>query len=77
MKRIVVRPQELAREIVIVDGFSGTGKSILMPVLSSLRRSEQFVCEYVFDYLCALRHLGAITESAAPGTRFEKVGQHE
>ncbi|MBI3315840.1 MAG: hypothetical protein HYZ87_02565 [Candidatus Omnitrophica bacterium] len=60
----MVRPQSLAGNIVVIDGFSRSGKTLLGPVLSSLKRAELWCLDYLFEYLCTLRSLGKIDKDA-------------
>ena len=61
----LTRNLHIAEKIVFVDGFSGTGKSILGPVLGSLKDVEKQRIEHIFEYLCILDKLGKIERDAA------------
>ena len=49
-----VRPQKLAENIIFVDGLSGSGKTLIAPILSTLKHAELWKFNYVIEYLCAL-----------------------
>ncbi|MBI3251920.1 MAG: hypothetical protein HYZ52_01180 [Candidatus Omnitrophica bacterium] len=59
-----VRPQALAKDVVIIDGLSRSGKTLLGPVLSSLDRAELWCLDYLFEYLCTLDALGRMDKDA-------------
>ncbi|MBI2095270.1 MAG: hypothetical protein HYT89_03790 [Candidatus Omnitrophica bacterium] len=59
------RPQELAKDIVLIDGLSGSGKSLLCPVLSTMERGELWLADHVFEYLSAMESFGRISRDAA------------
>ena len=61
----MVRPQRLAENVVFVDGFSGSGKSLIAPILSSLERSELWRLDHNFEFQCTLDHFGQIDRRAA------------
>lgn len=60
-----VRPQSLAKNIVVIDGFSTAGKSLFAPLLSSLKRGEPWQINHLYEYLCALDASGRMTRDAA------------
>lgn len=59
------RPQELAKNIVIIDGLSKSGKSMVCPLVSSLERSELWVADHIFEYLSSIYNLGGIDREPA------------
>lgn len=61
----IARPQELARHVVVVDGASCSGKSLVSPILSSFDRGELWLTDHIFEYLCAIDALGRIERDAA------------
>ena len=54
-----------SNDIIFIDGFWGTGKSLLGPILSGMDRVERFRFESVYEYVSLLFHLGKITEDGA------------
>jgi len=61
----VIRPQNLANNIAIVDGFSGAGKSLLLPVLSHLDNGEVWQVSEETEGVCLLSYLNKIDYDAA------------
>lgn len=56
-----VRDNVLCKEIVFVDGMSGTGKSILSPILASFERIEKLRIDYNIEYTSIMANYGKIT----------------
>jgi hypothetical protein len=56
---------QLTNDIIIVDGFWGSGKSVLNPIVSSMQGVEMVRFDPVYEYACILQHLGKITPDAA------------
>lgn len=46
------RPLSLCNQIIVLDGISGTGKTMFSPLLSSFDRVQNARFEYMFEYLC-------------------------
>ena len=65
MHRKMVRPQKLAENIVLIDGFSNAGKSLIAPVISSFDRCELWRINYLYEHLCIICELGMIDRDAA------------
>jgi hypothetical protein len=61
----MIRPQELARDIVVIDGMSCAGKSFVAPLLSSLDRGELWTINHLYEYLCTMYHYGRMSLDAA------------
>lgn len=59
------RPVNLYGKIVFLDGISGTGKSLLINFLSSLKNGEAVKYEHIYEYLCILHHYHKIKADAA------------
>jgi len=49
---LFTRNLNLCNEIVILDGLTGTGKTMFAPLLSSFQRMQNARFEYMFEYLC-------------------------
>lgn len=49
-----VRGNVLCRQTVVLDGLTGTGKTMMCPLLSSFRRQQNARFEYMFEYLSIL-----------------------
>lgn len=60
-----VRPQKLAENIIFVDGLSGSGKTLIAPLLSTLEHGELWKFNYPIEYLCTLDASSAISRSSA------------
>lgn len=61
----MIRPQELAKDIVVVDGASCSGKSLISPLISTLDRGELWLTDHLFEYVCAMEAYGRIRPDAA------------
>lgn len=61
----VERVPHLAPHILFVDGLSGTGKTMIAPVLSSFARVEVHRIEQIYEYVSILWLLGRIEKDAA------------
>jgi hypothetical protein len=55
----------LCDQIIFVDGMSGTGKSILSPILASFERVEKFKIDYNIEYTSVLAEYGKIDNASA------------
>ena len=51
-------------QIVILDGLTGTGKTMFTPLISSFKRVQNARFEYMFEYLCISSKHKKITEDA-------------
>jgi hypothetical protein len=56
------RPEALAKQIVILDGISGTGKTMFTPILSSFERMQNARFEYMVEYLCISKKYGKLSK---------------
>lgn len=61
----LLRENVLADQVVLVDGFTRSGKSMLGPILASLERVEIERVEAIFEYTALLHSLGKIAPDAA------------
>lgn len=61
----ISRDVHFTERVLFLDGLTGTGKTMLAPILSSLQRVEVQRVEGIYEYMCALRYLGRIEEDAA------------
>lgn len=59
------RHLHIANQIVFLDGLTGTGKTMLAPILSTFNRVEVQRIEHIYEHICALRYLKRIEEDAA------------
>ena len=59
------RPIKFCKQIVILDGISGTGKTMFTPILSSFNRMQNARFEYMVEYLCISAQKSKITPDAA------------
>jgi len=56
--------QQLASNIVLIDGFSGSGKALIGGFFGHLHRAEQWQVDDVYEYLAILNYIGELsTES--------------
>ena len=62
---IFSRPINLCNQIVVLDGLSGTGKTMMSPLLSSFDRLQNARFEYMFEYLCIAASNHKISTDAA------------
>lgn len=60
-----VRPQKLTENIIFVDGLTGSGKTLVAPILSTLKHAELWKFNYLIEYLCAMDGLGGMSQDAA------------
>lgn len=60
-----VRPNNLLQNLVIVDGMSTAGKSLIAPIISSFKRGELWRINYINDYLTTIAAQGKIDPQAA------------
>lgn len=65
MNRKFIRNQELAENIVIIDGFSCSGKSMIAPILSSLERGELWILNHIYEYLAVMANFKQMDSQAA------------
>lgn len=61
----VARPTVIAEQVVFLDGLTGTGKTMLAPILASFRRVEALRIEHIYEYVCALCYLGRLERDGA------------
>lgn len=56
--------QKLLRQIIFIDGFSSSGKSLLCQLLSSLERFENWQIDYSFENIAVAHYLNKISNDA-------------
>jgi len=61
----IVRQEQLAEKIVIVDGQPGCGKTMLSPIIASMERVELLSYVFEIEFICRLFHLKKIESDAA------------
>jgi len=61
----IVRKEQLAEKIVIVDGQPGCGKTMLSPIMASMERVELLSYAFEIEFICRLFHLNKIDADAA------------
>lgn len=59
------RSKTLAKEIVILDGLTGTGKTMFSPLLASFEGMQNPRFEYIFEYLSIAELFGKLDSDAA------------
>jgi len=57
--------QGLAENIVLFDGFSGSGKALVSPIVSYLERGEKCQFNELFETMATLTYLGVIPDKDA------------
>jgi len=53
--------QNIASNIVIIDGFSSSGKSLVGPLLGHLNKTEQWQIHYEYEYLSIQNYIGELS----------------
>lgn len=61
----IVRPQDLLENLVVVDGMSTAGKSLIAPIISSFERSELWRINYLNDFIPTMSALGRMDRDVA------------
>ena len=61
----VSREPFLAHQVLFLDGLTGSGKTMMGPILSSLARMEVQRMDHIHEHLCGVHFLGGISEDAA------------
>ena len=46
----------IVNNIILIDGFSGTGKSLLGSILSHLPRAEQWQTDYFYEQISVINY---------------------
>tara|TARA_B100001123_G_scaffold135361_2_gene157005 strand:- start:11466 stop:12464 length:999 start_codon:yes stop_codon:yes gene_type:complete len=64
LSREPYREQSLAKNIVFIDGMSGSGKSMIAPVLSSCKRGELWMLDHIFEYSLIMHSLDSMSLNA-------------
>lgn len=59
------RPLHLCQQIIVLDGLTGTGKTMFSPLLSSFERVQNARFEYMFEYLCISAQYQKLSSDAA------------
>lgn len=59
------RTINLTKEIVFLDGLTGTGKTMFGPLISSFDRIQNGRFEYIYEYLSILKHHNKISDDAS------------
>ncbi|MEE3258766.1 MAG: hypothetical protein VX293_06120 [Candidatus Latescibacterota bacterium] len=57
----VARDRELAGKVVIIDGLTGNGKTMVAPIVGSLDRLELMRFNYHLENIVELAHMGAVS----------------
>ncbi|MBI3616062.1 MAG: sulfotransferase domain-containing protein [Candidatus Omnitrophica bacterium] len=73
---ILSREVALAQTVVLVDGITRTGKSLLGPVLSSLERVEIERMEEIIEYIGGLHRMGKLQTDAAVALLRMEIDMH-
>ena len=66
MEAISITPKPyLTGKVVVLNGLSGCGKTMLSPIIGALPRVELMQYSYVLEYVCQLKYLGRIETDVA------------
>ena len=60
-----IRNKTLAKDIIILDGLTGTGKTMFSPLVASLKNVQNPRFEYMLEYLLISAKLGKLDKDAA------------
>jgi hypothetical protein len=60
-----IRDKNLCNNIIILDGLTGTGKTMFAPLINSFERVQNSRFEYMIEYLCISAKKNKISEDAA------------
>ena len=63
-KNIFSRKKYLCNDLIILDGLTGTGKTMLTPIISSLHNIQNARFENVFENICIAKKYNKITDDA-------------
>lgn len=58
-----IRDKTLAKDIIILDGLTGTGKTMFSPLIASLKGVQNPRFEYMIEYLLISAHLGKLEKN--------------
>ena len=64
-KLIISRKSQILHELVITNGFPGSGKTMISPIISSMKRVEIMQYAPVIEQMCELYGLDSIEEDVA------------
>jgi hypothetical protein len=56
--------QIMAKNIVLIDGFSSSGKTLVAPIISHLKRSEQWQLNEIYENISILNYFGEISKES-------------
>lgn len=59
------RPLRLSKKVVVLDGLTGTGKTMFSPLISSFTSIQNPRFEYTFEYLAITHYFGKLSPDAA------------
>ena len=59
------RKNTLAKEIVIVDGQAGCGKTLFSPIIATLDRVELMMYAFEVEWICRMHYMEKISDDAA------------
>ena len=59
--------QTILNDLVIIDGFSSSGKSLFSSIFGYLERAEHWQLDYRYEYIASLEALGKIDRDTAKG----------
>lgn len=51
-------------QVLVLDGLSGTGKTMLAPILSSMKRVEIHRIEHIYEYVSGVNYLNGMDDKA-------------
>ena len=61
----LIRNKTLAKDVIILDGLTGTGKTMFSPLVASLKNVQNPRFEYMLEYLLISAQLGKLEKDAS------------
>ena len=65
MNSSLAKNNTFKNDVIFIDGFWGTGKSIIAPIVGAMEGVEKQKIEHIYEYLCVLIYLNKIEADAA------------
>jgi len=68
--------QHIANEIVIIDGFSSSGKSLIAAIFGYLERGEQWQIDPYYEDVAVLNYFGEVSAKTAGALLMKNADEH-
>ena len=62
------KSQKILPKLVIIDGFSNSGKSLIAPIISYLKGGENWIIDYKYESIAQLEYLNKLDKKTAKNT---------